>query len=340
MRVCQVLGGNEFGGLEKHFFELCENLGQRFKVVAIAHPMYRSYFPAHVQFTPLDLSRSRRNPIALWQLVKIIRNWNPDIVHAHANKATAMVGSVLPFLKCNSIATVHSLKSDVRMYNKFDRVIAVSQQTAAQLSSDRVEVVYNGITPPLLPENTGRDFLCSEFALNGSRPILITVGRLVKVKGVDLLLNAMTGIEADLLVVGEGTERRSLEDLASQLKVAGRVHFVGHREDVPRLLASADLAVISSRKEGFSYVVAEALSVRQIVLSTLVGVAQELLPEQMLVPCENVDALRCCILKVLRQRDRIAPQFEPLWSYAARELTLEGMAGKIEKLYDAVKSNE
>lgn len=337
MKICQVLGGDELGGLEKHFFELCDHLGKKHEVIAIAHPLYRHFLASHVKFVPLDLSRGRNNPVVLFQLAKAIRDINPDIVHAHANKASAMVGRVLPFLKCHSVATIHSLKSNVRMYRSFELLIAVSKLVADQVQHKNIEVVHNGITPPILPVNTGRKFICEEFSLTGQRPILVNVSRLVEVKGVDLLLRAMKNVDADLLIVGDGSLKSSLESLSKQLKVDDRVHFLGHRNDIARLVASVDLMVIASRKEGFSYVFVEALAVQQIVLSTTVGAPAELLFEEMLVPCEDVEALRTGIARTLEKRDQIAQQFEPLWRYAERELTLEGMNQKVEKLYEAME---
>ncbi len=340
MKICQVLGGNEKGGLEKHFTELCASLAERHDVMAIAHPIYRSWMPDNVHFEAVNLCRSRRNPIALWQLARAVRSWHPDIVHAHANKASAMIATIRPFIAAQRVATVHSLKKNVRMFNHFDQVIAVSNHAAEQLSNPNIEVIYNGIVPPVFLESSSKEKLCREFSLSGQRPVLIAVGRLVPVKGFDLLIRAMQGVEADLLIVGDGSERAVLESLAAQLLVNDRVHFLGHRNDVPSLLAGADLTIIASRKEGFPYVLVEALHVRQVVLSTDVPGSADLLPKQMLIPCENVSALHRGILNSLENCSQILKLYEPLWAFAVHELTLDGMVRKIEKLYSEVLSRD
>jgi glycosyltransferase involved in cell wall biosynthesis len=336
MKICLVLAGNEEGGLEKHFADLCSHLAQRHEVLAIAHPMYKSWLPESVQFEAVDLSRSRRNPIALWQVLRVIRRWKPDLIHAHANKAAAMVGTLRPFFSAQCVATVHNLKKNVRMYDNFDRVIAVSRSVAEQLGNCKTAVIHNGIAPSVLPENTRREDLCREFGLAAERPVLISVGRLVPAKGFDILLPAMEGIDANLLVVGDGPERATLEDLASRLGLSEKVFFAGHRKDVPRLLASADMAVIASRNEGFPYVLVEALHVRQMILSTVVPGAVDVLPREMLVPIENISALREGILRALANMAEMRSLFEPVWTMAEVDLTVNGMVAKIEALYREV----
>ena len=333
MKICQVLGGNEMGGLEKHFIELCSRLATRHEVVAIAHPVYRSFIPSNVHFEAINLNLSRKNPIARWQLARAIRRHQPDIVHAHANKAAALVSSIRPFIRATRVATIHSLKRNTRMFMNFDRVIAVSQATSEQLTGVESEVIYNGIVPPVVPEGVGKESLCREFLLTGERPVLIAVGRLVDVKGFDLLLAAMQEIEADLLIAGDGSGREDLERFVARFSLGDRVKFIGYREDIPTLLAGADLVVISSRKEGFPYVLTEALHVRQAVLSTRVPGAAEILPAEMLVPCNSSLALKKGILNYIENKEKILPLFEPVWDFAVSHLTLDVMVQKIEHFY-------
>lgn len=91
MKVIQVMGGNEESGLEKHFIELCNGLADYCELIAIVHPKYQSRFNSRTTFHALDLNQSRRNLLLLWQLYQLISRHKPDIVHAQANKAIAMI---------------------------------------------------------------------------------------------------------------------------------------------------------------------------------------------------------------------------------------------------------
>jgi glycosyltransferase involved in cell wall biosynthesis len=96
------------------------------------------------------------------------------------------------------------------------------------------------------------------------------------------------------------------------------------------------MAVIASRNEGFPYVLVEALHVRQMILSTVVPGAVDVLPREMLVPIENISALREGILRALANMAEMRSLFEPVWTMAEVDLTVNGMVAKIEALYREV----
>jgi len=107
------------------------------------------------------------------------------------------------------------------------------------------------------------------------RPILLFVGRFVDYKGVDVLLRAMCGIDADLMLVGDGPRRMVLQDLAFELGVSDRVHFLGEVGD-DSLLAwyhACDALVLPSvtRQEAFGMVQLEAMLCGRPVVSTDLG---------------------------------------------------------------------
>ncbi|TMJ66535.1 MAG: glycosyltransferase [Alphaproteobacteria bacterium] len=100
-------------------------------------------------------------------------------------------------------------------------------------------------------------------------PLALAVGRLHPNKGFDLLLEALAATrEVTLWIAGDGPLRPRLERLATRLGIIGRVRFLGWREDVPRLLAAADLLVCPSLHEPLGNVVIEAWSAGLPVVAT------------------------------------------------------------------------
>ena len=100
---------------------------------------------------------------------------------------------------------------------------------------------------------------------------VLGVGRLIKQKGFDLLIRALSSIKDipwRLTILGEGSERKALEEMADALGVADRIALPGFLQNPYRWMAEADLFVLSSRWEGFGHVVAEAMASGVPVLAT------------------------------------------------------------------------
>jgi glycosyltransferase involved in cell wall biosynthesis len=106
-------------------------------------------------------------------------------------------------------------------------------------------------------------------ASDGRKPLALALGRLHPNKGFDLLLEALAGTaEVDLWIAGDGPLRSQLKRLATRLGITDRVRFLGWREDVPALMASADLLVCPSLHEPLGNVVIEAWSAGLPVVAT------------------------------------------------------------------------
>ncbi len=337
LTICQVLASPPgLGGLEKHVIEVSKRLADRHRVIAIAPEFIGPHLDSRVIFEPVPLDSSRFHPGVLWNLRQAFQKHQPDVIHAHANKAAAMTGWAAWGLSCRKVATVHGLKRHANMYRQFDRVIAVSRGVGERIAHPQIEVIYNGISRDAF--NGSDETSAQELRQSTSRKVVIAVGRMVPVKGFDVLLEAwktvcVNNTQAELWLVGDGTERAALEAQAVRLGLADGVKFLGFRADVPALLKQADLLVISSRREGFPYVMVEGLHQRCAILSTRVPGAEEWLPDDWLVPPEDAPALGRGLLLALSQLDHLQQQYEPIWNKAERELTLDYMIQRIEETY-------
>jgi len=138
-------------------------------------------------------------------------------------------------------------------------------------------------------------------------PCLMVVARLDGHKGHHLLLQAAPEVlrrhpEAFITFVGEGPAARTLADLALGLGIAHRVHFLGFREDVPRVLAAADLCLLPSEAEGTPTCLVEAQAMRVPVIATRVDGVPDVMHEGetgLLVDYGDVPALTAAILRLL-----------------------------------------
>ncbi len=137
-------------------------------------------------------------------------------------------------------------------------------------------VVFNGVA--------AADWSDATSAARPAHPTVLAVGRLVRVKGIDLLLNAFAMAaslppETRLVVGGDGPERRALEACAERLGISDRVRFLGRLDPdaVSRAMAEASLLVVPSRVEAFGIVVLEGWRARLPVVATKHGGPPEFL---------------------------------------------------------------
>jgi glycosyltransferase involved in cell wall biosynthesis len=187
-------------------------------------------------------------------------------------------------------------------YGFAHRIVANSPAAAAQvrregISAKRVRVIPNGLD-------------ITRFAAAARRrPLrrIITVANLRPEKRHDLLLDAVALLAPrfpDLRVqlVGEGPGRAALETRAAAIGIADRVEFLGHREDVPALLAAADLFVLPSRSEAFPNGVLEAMVTGLPVVACEVGGLLDLIDNGRsgaLVQPDSAPALAAAIERLL-----------------------------------------
>jgi glycosyltransferase involved in cell wall biosynthesis len=137
----------------------------------------------------------------------------------------------------------------------------------------RISVVLDGVDPAPLdrssPDSAGLRF---ELGLALDARLALAVGALVDHKGHRYLVRAMAHIPSwHVAIAGEGPRQAALLALAQRLGVANRLHMLGQRDDVPRLLKSVDVVVHPSVEEGMGQSVAEALLAGARVVSTDAG---------------------------------------------------------------------
>jgi glycosyltransferase involved in cell wall biosynthesis len=175
------------------------------------------------------------------------------------------------------------------------------------LRRSRLHVVPNGIDSELFaPASAGE--ARAELGLPDAGPLLVTVGRLNREKGVDVAIRALgsIGSDAKLVVVGGGEEQAELERLALELGVAERVVFAGRQpqETVPRYLAAADIFLFPTvREEAAPLVLPQAMACGLPVVASRIGGITEVVErpgeDGLLIPPGDVRALTDAVNRLL-----------------------------------------
>jgi glycosyltransferase involved in cell wall biosynthesis len=337
MRVCQVLAGAEDGGLEKHTIELSSALKrQGVDVTVIAHEKYKKDF-INVRFIAMDLTKSRNNLFILLQLYLVLRSKNFDIIHVQANKAASMLARLKPFLGIKVVATLHNYKKHLRPFYKMDHVITVSDRIGKNLHVTNKTTIYNGIEI----EEIGNIDLHKTFKIPVECFIVCSIGRLVEAKGFDLLIKSLQYLDKNiyLLLIGDGPELRKLQNLISSLKLKSKIKFLGNLENkqTKQILSSSDLCVISSRREGFSYVFAESLLLDTPIVSTDVADIKKFIPTQCIVPFDSQEVGKK-IDYFFQNKSSCLDNYDNVFQQAKKVFTVENMASQTIRVYQKVLS--
>jgi len=160
-------------------------------------------------------------------------------------------------------------------YPRADVIVAVAQGIKRDLIESfgvppqKIVVIYNPIDVHGVCARAAEPVTHPWFA-DRSEPLLIAVGRLVKLKGFDLLIQsvAQLSVPAKLAIIGNGEERAALESLVGELGLTDRVVLLGFQENPWKYMARADLFVLSSLTEGMPNVIGEAMALGLPVVAT------------------------------------------------------------------------
>lgn len=330
MKICQVIASYGEGGLEKHVRELTQQmLALGHDITVFGDKRFLATLPAGAVQVPIRFHLSRHHPLLLLELLIKLRACRCDVIHAQANKAVSLVARLRRWLRAPTVGTLHNVKRDLRSFRKLDHVITVSRQLARPFPPEQVSVVYNGIDKP---DYEHLD-LKALYDLPAHLPVLCAVGRLVSAKGFDVLLDAIDGLPLSLVIAGEGPDHEQLQQRVNRLSPATHVRLLGHKNNIASLLASADAVVISSRREGFSYVFNEALFCGAKIVSTDVPVANEVLPFELIVPIGDAAALRERLLGLLGNMDGWDELMQASHQFAHESMTKQNMCARTLAAY-------
>jgi len=203
-----------------------------------------------------------------------------------------------------------------------------------------VQVVPN--PAPSVPELPPRAEIRAQLGVDGV--VLAFAGRLTPQKRLDLALHAVAEVPGVALVVlGDGAERERLERVAAELGLDGRVRFLGSgsRDDVLRLFAAADAAILTSAWENLPHTVLEALAVGTPVIATSVGGVPEVVRDGengLLVPPASPEALTSAVRRFVGDaalRERLAANAAASVAHLAEGVLLERIEALLTEVVEA-----
>jgi len=385
----------EYGGAQRYVFDLANNLKGDYEVaVALGErgnngKLAKILTENNIKYFIIPHLKRNISPIndilAFLEILKLIRNYRPDIIHLNSSKIS-ILGSIAAFIiklraancELRVFYTVHGwvfneplpvwLKYFYLWAEKFtarfkDKIICVSEfdrQTALRhkiAPENKLVTIHNGISPiSFYSEEEAKQKIPLPPFIKGGL-LIGSIGNLYKTKGfkyfiqaADILIHPVksgkagaeqfNGVNQDHLVaafviIGEGPERKNLENLINQYNLKNNFILTGRIDDAAALLPAFDTYVCSSVKEGLPYSILEAMQAGLPIVTTAVGGIPEMIEDKktgLLAKPADAQGLTEKI-KTLLNNKALAQEF----GQRAKEKAITEFS--LEKMIEATKKN-
>jgi glycosyltransferase involved in cell wall biosynthesis len=305
-RILQLLPALSEGGVEHSTVEMAGYLGAlglESWIASAGGPLVAAAQNAGARHATLEVGR--KSPLAMIAagraVARLVDEHGIDIIHARS-RAPAWVGLIAKRLARRPVrflTTFHGVYGHANAFKRFYNsamlrtpvVIANSQFVRRHIVDTygypdaQIVVAPRGIEPaffdPATVSTEARAAIRAELGATGASPLIVMVGRITRLKGHALLLDAVSRLERPdlrLAFVGSGSDSLVAELKAdvTRLGLDGRVAFAGSRRDIPAVLAAADLAVsASTQPEAFGRAAIEAQAMETPVIATDHGGSRE-----------------------------------------------------------------
>lgn len=333
MKILHIINDLGVGGAEKLIDESLPILNQsnEVNVSLLLLSNKSSIFNENLKEHGIKVNVVPFNNIRSFKNIKYIRNHiiqgGYDIVHSHlfpSNYFTSIASKLIFKNKPKFITTEHNTHNKRRnklylkpfekfIYFNYDTIISISEDTRSNLmkwikpkNKNKYVVIENGIN--LNDFMNAYPYKKTEFNrnFNEKSKLICMVGSFSKQKDQATIIRAMKSLSKDtfLLLVGDGLLRLENEKLAKFLKVEDRVSFLGIRNDVPNILKTSDIIIVSSHWEGFGLVAAEGMAAgKPVIASDVPGLSDVIRGAGLLFEKENEKELSDIINTLLSNKN-------------------------------------
>lgn len=342
MKILQVIGGGEQGGSKNYLITLAKELSRRgndVEIVCFLEDVVAQDARDHDLAVKVFPMKHIADIQVISKLATYLNEQQPDVIHTHGVRANFIARLAARKTEIPVITTVHSsIYHDYAhplkrlFYHRIEKMtrkyttqfIAVAGSLKKELEQDGIpsediSLVYNGLAPDFEIEVDHSFSLRKELNIDQEIPILITIGRLEKVKNQAMYLQVLASLKQHKIpfhgvIVGPGPLRAELETLALSLDLEQEVTFLGFREDVYSLLTQSDLFLLTSTMEGMPITLLEAMAARTPVITTDVGGMSEVIrlaQNGYTLPVQDVEQFVATIQEILGEpemKEKLAEQ--------------------------------
>ncbi len=306
-----------------------------------------------------------RDMLAVRRLTRLFRQRRYDIVHTHTSKAGYVAR--LAAKRAGVPIIVHTPHGNIfhgyfgpwptRLFVTLERRAAAWTDRIIELTERGIEECLAeglGVREQYVSIFSGIDFTPYEAAraargktrrvlgVEDDEILVGGVGRLEPIKGFEYFVEAArrvvpAGRNVRFALAGQGSEERGLRERAASL--GDRFAFLGHRNDVPALMAAFDVLVVPSINEGMGRVILEAAAAGTPSIASDIGGIPEMIDDAktgVLVPPKDADAIASVLLELARAPQRLRTMGDAARARAVPRYSVEEMVARVESLYETL----
>jgi len=309
----------------------------------------------------------KHDPRHYFQLKHILKEEVPDIVHLHVwNPASCRYA----FMAANKykfpiVVTEHDpfelpkLKKYIKnkLMKRVQKIVTVSDSNYKLMQKlfpelkNRTTTIHNGIDTTWFEsqllnfsKNKRTEFRGKEFEADAATKVILSVAELHERKGLKHLIKALPIVTAKnpntrLIIAGDGPHKKDLIKIVNENKLSGYIRLLGHRKDIPQIMASSDIFVLPSEKEAFGLVLLEAMTARLPIIASDVGGIPEIIEDSVngdLIDPSDHKKLAEKILDLFNDNFKIREYTEAGYAKLKSQFDAKSMAKAYEDIYDQI----
>lgn len=371
--ILYVIENASFGGGERAFSQIINGLDkEKYEIYVACLPggIFEEKIRSSAKILPFDL-QNRFNLVKIYQLAKIIKEKNIEIVHSQGGRADFFARVAAGLARVPAVVSTVAMpvegfnvgllrKAIYVMLDRFserfvDKFIVVSEALRDRLiekhriPSRKIVKIYNGveIEPDARCQMSDvRKKIMQEFMIPEDVMLVGTIGRLVWQKGLPYFIQAIKEINARCkmqdvryLIVGEGEERKNLELEIKNLGLSDRVIFAGFKKDVKEILEALGVFILPSIREGQPIILLEAMAIgKPIVATDIEGVNETVVNgvTGILVSPKDPSALAEAIVCLLRDKKKAQEMGQAGRRVVEEKFNLKDKIEQHKQLYETV----
>ncbi len=325
-------------------------------------PMANEFKKKNINVFTLNIN-SKTDFLYSFRLRNIIKTYKPDIIHTyliHANILGRIIG------KTSNIKVIICSERTIGQANWYERFLTKITNPLANIvevnskkgkysinknlkvPNEKIKVIYSGIDMKKYQISKSKTEIKKSLNINGSKKIILCVGRLRKVKGINFGIETFCEIQKTMkntifLIAGEGEEKKQLEEQTKMLSLGKQIKFLGARKDLPEIFSISDVIIMPSITEGFPRIAIESMAAGKPIVANNVGGTSEAIKHKyngVLVPSKKPKIMAKWVIKILEDKKLANKLGENGKKLVSEKFTLEKYIKKVEMMYSKYTNKE